>query len=73
MTASTTPTGGPGTCAVQEATPDGVRQEVRHLIDTFDRPEGGLCLSAGNPFENIEAFLDEALRYGDEHRLRFAT
>jgi uroporphyrinogen decarboxylase len=62
---------------LQEANPDGVRQEVRHLIDTFDRPEGGLCLSAGNgivagtPFENIEAFLDEALRYGAAHRAQY--
>ncbi|MBI5958511.1 MAG: hypothetical protein HY866_07250 [Chloroflexi bacterium] len=59
---------------LQEATPEQVRQEVRHLIDTFDRPDGGLCLAAGNgivagtPFENIEAFLDEAIRYGTAHR-----
>ena len=51
-----------------------MRAEVRHLIDTFDRPDGGMCLAAGNgivggtPFENIEAFLDEALKYGLEHR-----
>lgn len=59
---------------LQEATPDRVRQEVRFLIDTFDRADGGLCLAAGNgivagtPFENIEAFLDEALSYGTTHR-----
>jgi uroporphyrinogen decarboxylase len=59
---------------LQEATPDDVRQEVRHLINTFDRPNGGLCLAAGNgivagtPFENIEAFLDETLSYGTAHR-----
>ncbi len=59
---------------LQEASPDGVREEVRFLIDTFDRPDGGLCLAAGNgilpgtPFENIEAFLDEAVRYGTAHR-----
>ncbi|MBN1347016.1 MAG: hypothetical protein JXQ73_30275 [Phycisphaerae bacterium] len=64
--------------ALQEKDPDGVRQEVRFLIDTFDRPDGGMCLAAGNgivsgtPFENIEAYLDEALRYGQEHRRRFA-
>lgn len=61
---------------LQEGSPDDVRAEVRHLINTFDRPEGGMCLAAGNgivggtPFENIEAFLDEAVRYGREHRLR---
>ena len=57
-------------------TPEEVRAEVRHLIDTFDRPEGGMCLAAGNgivagtPFENIEAFLDEGLRYGTRHRAK---
>lgn len=59
---------------LQEADPDGVRAEVRHLIDLFDRPDGGMCIAAGNgivsgtPFENIEAFLDEALHYGTCHR-----
>jgi uroporphyrinogen-III decarboxylase len=57
---------------MQEATPDKVRQEVRFLMDTFNRPDGGMCLAAGNgivsgtPIENIEAFLDEALKYGLE-------
>lgn len=59
---------------LQEADPQGVRREVRFLVDTFDRPDGGLCLAAGNgivagtPFENIEAFLDEAIEYGSYHR-----
>jgi uroporphyrinogen decarboxylase len=59
---------------LQEKGPEGIREEVRFLIDTFDRPEGGMCLAAGNgivggtPFENIEAFLDEARRYGAAHR-----
>lgn len=59
---------------LQEAGPDGVREEVRFLIDTFDRPDGRMCIGAGNgivsgtPFENIDAFLDEALRYGAQHR-----
>ena len=63
---------------LQEKDPDGVREEVRFLIDTFDRPEGGLCLAAGNgivsgtPLENIEAFLDEAVIYGSQHRARYA-
>ncbi len=57
-----------------EGTPDEVRAEVRYLVDTFDRPEGGMCLAAGNgivagtPFANIEAFLDEAIVYGTAHR-----
>jgi uroporphyrinogen decarboxylase len=59
---------------LQEATPKQVRAEVRHLIHTFDRPGGGLCLAAGNgivagtPIENIEAFLDESFTYGSLHR-----
>ncbi|MFW6163434.1 MAG: uroporphyrinogen decarboxylase family protein [Planctomycetota bacterium] len=59
---------------LREGTPDAVRAEVRYLIDTFDRPDGGMCLAAGNgivggtPFENIEAFLDEAVLYGRAHR-----
>ena len=59
---------------LQEGTPDQVRAEVRYLVDTFDRPEGGMCLAAGNgivggtPFDNIDAFLDEAVRYGADHR-----
>ena len=61
---------------LQEGTPEQVRQEVRYLIDTFDRPEGGMCLAAGNgivagtPFDNIEAFLNEAATYGQSHRQR---
>ncbi len=63
---------------LQEGSPDDVRAEVRHLIDTFDRPHGGMCMAAGNgivsgtPFENIDAFLDESLRYGESHRAQFA-
>lgn len=59
---------------LQEKGPEGVREEVRFLIDTFDRPGGGMCIASGNgivrgtPFQNIGAFLDEALRYGAEHR-----
>ncbi len=61
---------------LQEASPEEVRAEVRWLVDTFDRPDGGMCIAAGNgivsgtPFENIEAFLDEAVRYGGVHRAR---
>ena len=59
---------------LREGSPEDVRAEVRNLIDTFDRPEGGMIIAAGNgivagtPFENIEAFLDEAVRYGKAHR-----
>lgn len=59
---------------LQEKDPQGVREEVRFLIDTFDRAGGGMCIAAGNgivagtPLENIEAFLDEALSYGTYHR-----
>jgi uroporphyrinogen decarboxylase len=62
---------------LQEKGPQGVREEVRFLIDTFDRPEGGMCIASGNgimagtPFENIEAFLDEAYTYGAKHRKGF--
>ncbi|MFO7821033.1 MAG: uroporphyrinogen decarboxylase family protein [Lentisphaeria bacterium] len=63
---------------LQEKDPAGVREEVRFLIDTFDQPDGGLCIAAGNgivsgtPIENIEAFLEEALEYGQRHRARFS-
>jgi uroporphyrinogen decarboxylase len=63
---------------LQEKDPNGVREEVRFLIDTFDRPGGGMCIAAGNgivagtPIENIEAFLDEAVNYGAAHREQFA-
>ncbi len=61
---------------LREKDPAGVRAEVRFLVDTFDGPAGGMCLAAGNgivagtPYENIEAFLDESLRYGAAHRAR---
>jgi uroporphyrinogen decarboxylase len=59
---------------LRENDPQGVRREVRFLVDTFGRSDGGLCLAAGNgivagtPFENIRAFLDEALEYGSGAR-----
>jgi len=61
---------------LQEKDVAGVRAEVRELIDTFDRPRGRMCIAAGNgivsgtPYENIEAFLDEAVKYGAQHRSR---
>lgn len=62
---------------VQQVIPWGspreVRAEVRHLMNTYWRPgEGKLILSAGNginedcPLESLEAFFDEAVRYGKE-------
>jgi uroporphyrinogen decarboxylase len=62
---------------LQEDTTEQVRAEVRRIIDTFDRKDGGLCIAAGNgilpgtPLDNIEAFLDESLRYGELHRQSF--
>jgi hypothetical protein len=62
---------------LQEGTSAEVRKEVRFLIDTFDGPGGGMAIAAGNgivsgtPFENIDAFLEEALIYGEEHRAKF--
>lgn len=62
---------------LQEKDPEGVREEVRFLIDTFDRVDGGMCIASGNgivagtPFENIVAFLDEAIVYGEQHRLNW--
>ena len=64
---------------LQEMDTDDVRREVRFLIDTFDRPDGGMCIAAGNgilpgtPLENIEAFLEEALTYGATHRRKFVA
>ena len=64
---------------LQEKTPEEIRGEVRYLIDLFDREGGGMAIAAGNgivpgtPFENIEAFLDEAVRYGEEHRSKVAA
>ena len=59
---------------LREGTPEQVRAEVRFLVDTFDLSSGGMSIAAGNgivsgtPFENIEAFLDESVRYGRQHR-----
>ncbi|MBL0176536.1 MAG: methylcobamide--CoM methyltransferase [Ignavibacteria bacterium] len=56
---------------------DDVRAEVRALLEIFDRPDGGMCIAAGNgilpgtPLENIEAFLEESVRAGARHRAAF--
>jgi uroporphyrinogen-III decarboxylase len=55
------PTHAPGARSRAVLERHGVREEVRSLIDTFDRPDGGMCIAAGNgivggaPFENIAA------------------
>jgi uroporphyrinogen-III decarboxylase len=51
-------------------TPEEVRVEVRHLMDTFHRSEGRMLFSAGNgingdcPVASLEALYDEACVYG---------
>ena len=54
-----------------------MRAEVPHR--QYLRPAGGgLCIAAGNgilpgtPLDNVEVFLDEALRYGAAHRQQMA-
>ena len=55
-------------------TPDDVRREIRFMIDTFDRPDGGCMIALGNvvtndvPLENVHAMFDEAYHYGLAHR-----
>ncbi|MCL2834134.1 MAG: hypothetical protein FWD78_13265 [Treponema sp.] len=52
--------------------PEEVRREVRFLYDTYYNRDGRFIITAGNgmtadtPYANLEAFLDEALRYGLE-------
>lgn len=51
-------------------TAEEVRKEVRFMLDTYYRPEGKLIFTAGNgingdcPMESLEAFYDEAFKYG---------
>lgn len=58
-------------------TPEQVRAEVRHVIDLFDRPEGGCMITAGNaitddiPVDNLFAFYDETYNCGLAHRRVF--
>lgn len=59
-------------------TPEDVRKEVRFMIDTYDRSDGGCMITAGNgvtpdnPIENLRAFYDETYNYGLAHRHQFA-
>ena len=58
-------------------TPDQVRREVRFMIDTYDRPDGGCMITAGNgvtpdvSLDNLLAFYDETYHYGVQHRRGF--
>ena len=51
-------------------TPEDVRREVRHLMDTYARPDGRFLLTAGNgitpdtPIANLAALYEEAYAYG---------
>jgi uroporphyrinogen decarboxylase len=51
-------------------TPEEVRAEVRHLFDTFRRPDGRFLFTFGNgvtadtPIASLEAIFDEAIAYG---------
>ncbi|MBP3333919.1 MAG: hypothetical protein J6M35_07740 [Clostridia bacterium] len=55
---------------IPNGTPEDVRREVRHLIDTYSRKEGRLIMTLGNeatcdfPIENLYALLDETYNYG---------
>ncbi|MBD3410096.1 MAG: hypothetical protein GF419_07815 [Ignavibacteriales bacterium] len=59
---------------LREASPEGVREETRRMIDLFDGERGGMILGAGNgivsgtPLENVAAFVEEALDYGASKR-----
>lgn len=52
--------------------PDDVRREVRHLMNTYARPDGRFLLTAGNgitgdtPLESLRALFEEAYAYGAE-------
>jgi hypothetical protein len=53
-------------------TPEEVRKEVRHLMDTWHRPEGRMLFAAGNvirgdcPLPSLEALFEEAYDYGSQ-------
>jgi len=55
-------------------TPEEVRAEVRFMIDTYDRPDGGCMITAGNAItadvslDNLRALYDETYHYGVAHR-----
>jgi uroporphyrinogen decarboxylase len=51
-------------------TPEDVRREVRHLMDTYARPDGRFLITAGNgitsdtPLESLRALYEESYVYG---------
>lgn len=51
-------------------TPEEVREEVRFLVDTYNKPTGGMLLTAGNgvngdcTLPSLEALLDESSKAG---------
>jgi hypothetical protein len=55
---------------IPRGTPQQVRAEVRHLMDTYHRPDGRLLFTAGNmihgdcPLECLRALYEEAYDYG---------
>lgn len=59
-------------------TPDQVRAEARHLIDTFARPNGRFMLTMGNgitpdcPLESLEALFDESTHYAVDKIRQFS-
>ena len=48
------------------------REEVRHLMETFHRPEGRLMMTMGNgstpdwKLENLEAMYEESMRFNEK-------
>lgn len=55
-------------------TPDEARDEVRRLVDTYDRADGRFMLTFGNgitpdcPIESLQAVLEESISYGYQKR-----
>lgn len=58
---------------IPNGTPEECRAEVRHIMDTFFRPDGRFMITLGNvicglnvPVENFAAVYDEVYKYGTE-------
>lgn len=55
-------------------TPEQVKEEVKFLIDTYDRPDGHLMLTMGNgstpdwKLENMDALYEASMEYGGVRR-----